>query len=173
MLLVLERDRKGLVGNLIFPLANLLFFGWLGSGALTHGQTMGHTPGNLPAWLADFCLISLAISALQTGIRVHLSARIYSPLFAAAAPLRMFWGNWRKTEHVYPGISITPPLRPRLGEILIRSRFVSAADLEEALILKAKGQRIGEYLVQTGKITMDDLDRALESQAGYAAVAGD
>ena len=187
------RDRKGLAGNLIAPFANLFLFCWLASSAIGRGW---NPFSHFPDWLTDLCLLSMAIALLQAAIRVHLSARIYGPLFAAAAPLRMLWANlinfaatfealeqflrarerqslpWRKTEHVYPGVAVHLPSRPRLGEILIGLRFVSATDLEQALARKAKGQRIGEYLVEAGKITAGDLLRALESQAAYASAGG-
>jgi bacteriophage N4 adsorption protein B len=190
------RDRKGLAGNLLSPLANLLFFCWMST--LAGGRMLGNPFGHFPVWLRDLCVISMTVSGLHAGIRIHLSARVYGYLFAAAAPLRMFWGNlincaatlqayqqfvtarlernalrWRKTEHVYPGVVTRLHARPRLGEILVGQQFVSVSDLEEALLRKAKGQRVGEYLLATGKITSHDLDRALESQAAYAPAAGD
>jgi hypothetical protein len=139
--------------------------------------------------------LSAAISAVGTGVRVHLSARIYGARFAAVAPLRAFWGNfinclataqalhqflaarfrrrsltWRKTDHVYPGVPARPRQRPRLGEVLVHLRLISTEDLEQALLHKPKGQRIGEYLVRLNKITLIDLDQALSSQAGTVGV---
>jgi hypothetical protein len=129
---------------------------------------------------------------------VHLSARIYGAGFAAAAPLRTLWANlinclatleafelfilarlerrspaWRKTEHVYPRDAAPLPGRPRLGEVMIRLRLVSPRDLQDALARKALGQRIGEYLVAAGKITAEELERALQSQSSYSMAAGD
>jgi bacteriophage N4 adsorption protein B len=192
------RDRKALLGNLISPFANLMFFFWAGSCFTGHARSILEPYSHCPLWLTDLCLTSMAVSVLQAGIRVHLSARVYGPLFAAAAPLRILWGNvinfaatvqafqqfvtarmarhspaWRKTEHVYPGVASRATSRPRLGEILIGLESLSARDLEEALLHKAKGQRVGEYLIQVGKISVDDLDRALESQATFAPAAGD
>jgi bacteriophage N4 adsorption protein B len=196
------RDRKGLAANLIAPFANALFVAAVLHALLGQAWTIWDAWTHLPPWISDLCLTSLVISVFQTGIRVHLCARIYGYRFAAAVPLRMFWANlinfaatvqalqqflkarlerqalvWRKTDHVYPrvapGITVHFPNRPRLGEILIGLDFLSAGELEEALHRKGKGQRIGEYLVQIGKITIADLNRALESQAGLSAAAGD
>jgi bacteriophage N4 adsorption protein B len=196
------RDRKGLAANLIAPFANALFLCGLVRALLGEGPMLWGAWEHFPPWIHYLSFVSLAISALQTAIRVHLCARVYGRRFAAAAPLRMFWGNlinfaatieaiqqfvkarlerqalvWRKTEHVYPrvatGIAIRLSHRPRLGEILIGYQFLSAGELEDALHRKGKGQRIGEYLVQVGKITTSDLNRALESQAAYAPAAGD
>lgn len=192
------RDRKGLIGNLISPFANLLFFYWMATFLIGHGRLIWDPYRHLPPWLMRLCLVSVGISAVQAAIKIHLSSRVYGLRFAAAAPLRIFWGNyinfvatvqaiqqfiaarmerhaleWRKTEHVYPGVAVRLDTRPRLGDILIGQQFVSARDLEEALLHKPKGQRVGEYLVETGMISPTDLDRALESQAEYAAAAGD
>jgi hypothetical protein len=75
----------------------------------------------------DLDRLTCGIALLQTGVRARSGARIYGWRFAAAVPLRMFWGNlvnfaatttalwefwdararglglaWRKTDHVYP-----------------------------------------------------------------------
>ena len=122
------RDRKGVVGNLLSPAANLLFL----YGTASYLASLGH-PGAwhlgslLPTWISDLCRLTCGIALLQTGVRARFGARIYGWRFAAAVPLRMFWGNlvnfaataialwefwdahtrgrrlaWRKTDHVYP-----------------------------------------------------------------------
>jgi adsorption protein B len=185
------RDRKGLAGNLLSPLANLLLVCWLGTLALPAGNAFRLPGCLLPPALIPAFLITTCISVLQTAVRVHLSAGLYGWRFAAATPLRVFWGNlinfaataeavrdflaarvrrhelvWRKTEHIYPGDPVHIHPRPRLGEVLVQLRFISAVELEEALRQKAPGQRIGEYLVEKQKITRDHLYRALGSQSG-------
>ena len=122
------RDRKGLVGNLLSPAANLLFL----YGSISYAASMGHPGGChfaslVPGWIASLCRITCGIALVQTGARAHAGARIYGWRFAAAVPLRMFWGNlvnfaatatalweffdarsrgqglaWRKTDHMYP-----------------------------------------------------------------------
>ncbi|PWU00281.1 MAG: hypothetical protein C5B51_25475 [Terriglobia bacterium] len=190
------RDRKGLVGNLISPLANVLFFYWL----VCCGAAAEHIPWRfaalMPASLWPMCLIATWISLLQAGVRMHLSARVYGWRFAAGVPLRVVWGNiincaataeavrqflaarvrrkelaWRKTEHVYPGAPVHIHTRPRLGEVLVRLRLVSMTELEDALRLKAPGQRLGEYLTAIHRITQENLEQALSSQAGQPVEA--
>ena len=198
------RDRKGLVGNLLSPVANLLLLYWTAACGLTSigfaGTALAHPLSHAPDWLQPVFALSAAISVIGTGVRVHLSARIYGGRFAAAAPLRVLWGNlinccataqalhqfvtarirrrsltWRKTDHVYPGVAARGiPMRirrrPRLGEVLVHLRLISTEELERALLFKPKGQRIGEYLVRLNKITVIDLDQALSSQAGTVGV---
>jgi bacteriophage N4 adsorption protein B len=122
------RDRKGLVGNLLTPAANLLFL----YGAASYAFTIGH-PGpwhlgtHIPGWLAGSCRFTFAIALLQTTVRARSAALIYGWRFAAFVPVRMVWGNlvnfaatamalweftraqfqgrrlaWRKTDHIYP-----------------------------------------------------------------------
>jgi len=185
------RDRKGLAGNLVSPFANLVFLYWLSCYARGHDSGVTILTGVLPSWI---CMACAWIALVQMSVRMHLSARIYGLRFAAAVPLRMFWGNlincaatveavrlfviarmegrslaWRKTEHLYPGEPLEIHSRPRLGEVLVNLRYVSMEDLEEALARRPPGLRIGEYLIQLDKITPRDLGNALRSQAGLPA----
>ncbi|MBZ5582100.1 MAG: glycosyl transferase family protein [Acidobacteriia bacterium] len=122
------RDRKGLMGNLLSPLANVLFLYGLASCLAAAGNgAVWHLGTCIPHWLRWTSGSTLVLSALQTGVRVATSARTYGLRFAAAAPLRMPWANivncaatleglrqffgarsrrgalvWIKTEHIYP-----------------------------------------------------------------------
>ena len=180
----LWRDRKGLVGNLLSPAANLLSLYCAASYARNawNGESW-HLGSHIPPWLARVFVATLAISIVQAAERTLAGARIYGWRFAAAAPLRILWGNvvncaatvaalrqflaarvqhhalvWRKTEHVYP--------RPRLGEVLVRMNQVSMGELEEVARKVPEGLRIGEYLVQLQKISEEHLYQALSFQTG-------
>lgn len=60
----------------------------------------------------------------------------------------------------------------RLGEILLRTARLSDSALEEALVQqREKGGRIGETLVRMKFITAEDLARALAAQAGLPLLA--
>jgi adsorption protein B len=122
------RDRKGLVGNLLSPAANLFFLYGTASYLASLGQSAPwHLGSLLPSWILDLDRLTFGLALLATGVRVHSGARIYGWRFAAAVPVRMFWGNlvnfaattaalwdfwdayargermvWRKTDHVYP-----------------------------------------------------------------------
>jgi len=178
----LWRDRKGLVGNVLSPLTNVLFcYGLVNRGAVTQ----------IPHWLAPFCAAALGISVFQMGVRAECAARIYGWRFAAAAPLRVWWCNlvnalataaavrqfaaaqwrgrrliWRKTEHVYPAHALAATGQPRLGEVLIRMQCLSMRDLEEALRRQPNGMRLGEYLVHLQILSEENLYQALSLHAG-------
>jgi hypothetical protein len=63
-----------------------------------------------------------------------------------------------------------PPRRaPRLGQVLVRSGYVSDEDINRALAAQAKtGKLIGEILVEQGAVSRPILRRALEEQSGSA-----
>ena len=113
------RDRKGLVGNLLTPLDNMLL--------VYSVARYDHLAGLLPAWLAIACQVTMLGTTLQMGVRARSASRIYGWRFALGVPVRVFWGNlvnfaataralaeyglarwarvglaWKKTEHVYP-----------------------------------------------------------------------
>ena len=186
----LWRDRKGLVGNLLSPLTNLLFVwgvaGWLA------GVCAGCGWG---AWLwrdplmVRASAVALALTAFQLVFRTAAVARIYGWRFASCVPLRAVWGNWvngsatvlalwryfsarlrgrpmawLKTDHVYPGRAALMPHKRRLGEVLVARGSVSGVDLSAALAARAPGERIGECLLRLGKLTEEALYRALSAQ---------
>jgi adsorption protein B len=186
------RDRKGLVGNLLSPAANLVLLYGVSSYLLTArpGQSW-HLGGYVPWWVTRACAITFGISLLQVLVRAYCCARIFGCRFAAAAPLRIFWGNvlncaatvaavrqfvaarmehrrldWNKTEHAYPAHCPPELGRPRLGEVLIRMNRVSTGQLAAALREVPEGLRLGEYLLQLQQISEEHLYQALSFQAG-------
>jgi len=145
-----------------------------------------------PCWLSDLCVVSTCSSATQAALRSYLSARIYGWRFAVrfrygsfslilincaatAQAIHQFviariFGSrlkWRKTEHVYDASVVRVPNRPRIGEMLVRLRYISMTDLEELCGIKPHGRRIGEYLVPMKKIQEVDLVKALASQSTF------
>jgi adsorption protein B len=194
----LWRDRKGVLGNLLTPVLNLLFL----YGAATWGESKltGHpwlfaTQHPALRWLFSATFV---LSGFQMGVRALCSRRIYGWRFAMGVPVRALVGNWLncaatvralalycdakihgrplvwvKTEHAYPNpaaldIEILP-----LGEILVGSQYVMQADVDEALASKAAGERIGEYLVRRGKLSEAELYLALSLQRNLPLAAPD
>jgi len=113
------RDRKGLVGNLLTPLDNLLL--------IYSVARYDHLIGCLPPWLAVSCQVTMLGTTLQMAVRARSAAKIYGWRFAAGVPVRVVWGNlvnfaataralaeyglacwagvavaWKKTDHAYP-----------------------------------------------------------------------
>jgi len=186
------RDRKGLVGSLLTPFANLVLLygaiGWLAASRNFGSWNLGHA---MPFWLSCCCSATLGISAVQLAVRMWLSGRIYVWRFAAAAPLRLPWGNlvnfaatikaigqfararverralaWSKTEHVYLPVGTLAPGQPKLGELLVRMRAIGAGELEDALCACPPKMRLGEYLVRKRGLACEQLYQALSRQTG-------
>ncbi len=184
------RDRKGLVGNLVVPLANLLFAysatTWTWSTTCGLPWHLGILMGYAQAWI---WWATMGLSALQMSIRAACVARIYGLRFALGVPLRMLWGNWIncaatamalkrffqarlrgeplvwiKTSHTYPSREALTVEKRRLGEILVGSQYLESAELEAALLTKPGDIRLGEHLVALGKLDPADLYEALSLQ---------
>jgi adsorption protein B len=183
------RDRKGLAGNLLAPVANLVFV----YGLITYAISAAHgRPWDLgrhiPTWVS---FSTLVISLAQMAMRIQASARIYGPRLAAGVPLRMLWGvlvnyiataealrqflwahlgrtalAWRKTDHIYPAHATREQGRPLLGEVLLRTGRLTASELERSLGTLCRGTRIGEHLVRCGMLSEDHLYQALSLQSG-------
>lgn len=71
-----------------------------------------------------------------------------------------------KTEHAYPSRSALIEHKRKLGEILIGSAYAEESDVRHALENLRPGLRLGEYLVQHGTISEEDLYEALSLQHG-------
>jgi adsorption protein B len=185
----LWRDRKGVVGNLATPLLNLFFLYGVGTWCYCHATGRVWSFGiSYPAVVALFSA-TLALSVFQMGMRALCARRVYGWRFAMGVPVRTLLGNWLncvatgralriyglaklrgeslvwvKTEHAYPNPAGLYTEKRLLGEILVGSQYSSQADVDEAMALKTGGERLGEYLVRTGKLTEDELYEALSLQ---------
>ncbi len=179
------RDRKGLLGNPLSLLANILFF----YGLATYWW--------LPAMHSvDRRLVSatLALFVWRASVRMACVGRLYGPVFALGVPLRAVCGNfinsvasvralyrftrakirreplvWLKTEHGYPSRSTLLAHKRKLGEILTGSAYVEPDVLQHALEMKPHDMRLGEYLVVKGMLTEEELYEALSLQQGLPA----
>jgi len=183
------RDRKSLVGNLATAATNILFI--MGGGTWTlamtthHGWQLAHEMARFyPVYRAG-----LALQLLHTSIRAACSARVYGWRFACGLPVRIIAGNWInlfatlgaittyakarlagaqlrwvKTEHAYPSREALLNERRLLGAILTGSQWITPTQLDAALETKPSGVRLGEYLVEAGHLTEQDLYAALSLQ---------
>lgn len=183
----LWRDRKGLIGSILSPVANLTTFYFLAAWIAGHDAVAWRISPAI-SWM---CCGAACVSALQTAIRMHCCARVYGWRMAAGVPLRMLWANhvnglatlaamhqfgkarlhnraltWRKTDHVYPLHRDSGHGRPKLGEVLIRMRRLNKDEIEEAVRTTPGGVRLGEHLVRSRKLSEDELYAALSDHAG-------
>ncbi len=191
----LWRDRKGLAGNPVSLLANLIcLYGlatWLGARWL--GVPWGLGGKLLEQNLGPLLATNLALQLIHMSARMAFVARIYGVPFALGVPLRTVYGNllnsvstvcaiqaflaarlyrkplvWVKTEHAYPSrVALLPHKRP-LEEILTGSAYLDPADLAYAQKTKPRGIRLGEHLVHLGMLSEEELYEALSLQLGLA-----
>ncbi len=178
----LWRDRKGIVGNLLSPISNLVYLlGLVRWRSLTPEST----------WAVPLYTATLTFAAVHIAMRSATAGYIYGWKFAALSPLRVVWGNavnflatakalkhffgsrfrgvtlrWHKTAHSYPMHSVSAAGRPRLGEVLVRMRCIQTTEIDDALRTVPAGSRLGEHLVRLRKLTENDVYQALSTQSG-------
>jgi adsorption protein B len=186
----LWRDRKGLLGNLLTVLANLIFlwglFTWL---ATRYGGRDWFAPLSAPGWARPFLVATLVLPLLHMTVRAVCAGRFYGWTFALGVPLRTVWANWLncaatvgalwryaaarvarrplgwlKTSHDYPARPALCPARRLLGEILVDGGVLSADKLDFALASRPAGMRLGEHLRHLGWLTEWQLCEALSRQ---------
>jgi adsorption protein B len=182
------RDRKGLLGNPVSLFTNFLFA--YGVATWIFAKLTG-VPWGLARWTLHPALLgaTFVIQIIQTSVRMGCVTRLYGPLFALGVPIRTVCSNWintvatiqaiwrysrsrfrhepliwLKTEHAYPSRNALMEHKRKLGEILVGSSYVSEGDLNAALGRQPSGVRLGQYLMQLGKISEDELYEALSLQ---------
>ena len=182
------RDRKGLLGNPVGLLANLLFVVGLVSWATGRGLMGQHMMSRQLLW------VTFALQVERLAVRFVCTARLYGIGFALGVPLRAFVANyvnavssiralwvygsarlhgrplvWLKTEHAYPSRNALSGHRRRLGEVLAGSGYIGEQALENALSAQPAGVRLGRFLVERGEITEEELYEALSLQQSVPA----
>ena len=180
-----------LAGALLGPAANIVFLygvaGWYADGMGAHVSRLFLDTGS--EWVAGAFAFSMTLQTIHMGLRMRFSARIYGWKFASLAPARAALGavinflatasaihryfrarwnrqtlTWLKTDHAYPSREALMVDRRRLGDLLVGSQYVLAADVESALQTQPSGVRIGEYLIHLGKLTEGELYECLSLQ---------
>lgn len=177
----LWRDRKGLIGNPLSLLANIVFVYGVSTSVWTR-----ISPGAARVGIA-----TLGLQLLRTSIRMACVSRIYGLPFALGVPLRAVYANalnttatfgalgryavaralrrplkWLKTEHAYPSRATLLSHKRRLGDILIGTGYLTPEALASGLETRPVSLRLGEHLVNTGLLSREDLYEALSLQQG-------
>ncbi|MBK7927399.1 MAG: glycosyl transferase family protein [Bryobacterales bacterium] len=174
------RDRKGLLGNPLSLLANMMFLYGLATWAHASASHIPWGLGELiaasvPGWMVAATALA---GLMQVGARSWLVSRVYGWRMAARTPLRSLAGNllngaatfcavhrylaarwsgrplvWLKTSHDYPSIEALREHKRPLEEVLVGSRYLSEADLAAAKLALTPGTDLLPHLVQLGLIT--------------------
>jgi adsorption protein B len=175
----LWRDRKGLIGNPLSLLANLVFVYGVATALWTRTTPID----------AHLGVATLALQVLRTAVRMVCVARVYGVPFSLGVPVRAVYANalntaatfralslytiarvrrrplrWLKTDHAYPARTALVGDRRRLGEILVGSGALSPSTLANALETRPASQRLGEHLVNRGILKPEAVYQALSFQ---------
>ncbi|MBI2688490.1 MAG: glycosyl transferase family protein [Acidobacteria bacterium] len=169
------RDRKGLVGNPMSLLANVLLFIGL---FVKFDHAM---PAVVP--------FTLGMAVLQAAARAAIVYRYYGWRHALLAPLRIplanainavaagraTWRYWRarwrgeplvwlKTAHQYPNRAALEAHRPTLQEVLVQSGYCTCEQVEAAIRSKPAGKRLADWIVACGAVSEGQMYEALSLQ---------
>jgi adsorption protein B len=120
--------------------------------------------------------------------RIFFVSTYYGLLEGLMSIPRLFWGNfinflanwraikqiivqgnphrvaWDKTRHDFPQLAETSRARKMLGKILIEHGALTQEQLELALTRKARGLKLGSWLIHENLISSEALARALAEQ---------
>lgn len=197
----LWRDRKGLAGNLVTVVCNLIFAYCLSMWMAAHLFDTEWTLERVfpPGYASSLLLLNTAFLAERLAFRWYSVKQIYGARQASYALLRTPWGNlinfcstvtalatfaqsavrrrevaWAKTAHAFPDRGQLMEFKRRLGDMLLEMHAVSAEQLEQSLALQAaNGGRLGEILVRSGALAEWELIRSLGRQQSMEPVLVD
>lgn len=190
----LWRDRKGLIGNPLTILANLVFLyglaGWVWAQAAGQPWRLGELVKESPGLLA-LLAVNTGLIVVRQAARASCVWQVYGRKQAVTSPLRAPWGNlincaaslraiglflgaqlrrrplhWLKTDHHYPTRQTLMAHKRRLGDVLVQMGLLTAPQIEWALEARRPGERIGESLVRRQLLGEGDVYRALGVQQG-------
>jgi bacteriophage N4 adsorption protein B len=175
------RDRKGLIANPLGLATNLVFIYGLATGMWAR----------VPPFASRLVDFTMALQILRLAVRMTCVARVYGARFALGVPVRAIYANalnsaatvlamanyamararglplrWLKTDHAFPTRAALLDTKRKLGEILVSSGCLTAAQLQRALNSLPPGTRLGEHLARTGMLNEADVYKSLSLQQG-------
>jgi adsorption protein B len=190
---MLFRDRKSLVTNFVNVLGyvvvgaivSLWTINWLAPDSYRYPSVLEQG-----TWVWYCILANAWLFGVRMVMRAYCTLRLYGPAQAALAMPRMVWGNvinfmataravklyatylrtgkliaWDKTAHVYPSEAELAGQRRRLGDLLLESGLITIDQLNEALRRQKEVKTvIGAVLREMGVLSEVDLRQALHAQ---------
>jgi adsorption protein B len=189
----LARDRKGIVSHQAIFLGYAVLFVMTLTWLIQHGSAGGYRYPPLideTTWLWNLLLVDTCFLVLRCAQRAFWVHRIYGWSQALLSVPRLVWGNvinvaatgralylflksritgervaWDKTVHVYPSEEILKSYRRKLGDLLVESRHITINQLDIALELQQRDRRLlGQILLDEGWLREDDLISVLGEQ---------
>lgn len=195
----LWRDRKGAIANFLSFAAMLVMLQLLALMAYQHTvedawQFLSIFVGG--TWLSALLWINFFLMSNRMMQRIIFVTAYYGLLQGLMAIPRLFWGNlinfmanwrairqviqhgdprrvaWDKTTHDFPTVNANRALRP-LGQILVERGVITPTQLEEVLINRTPGLKLGGCMVQRNLISPLQLAAALAEQVNVPMEAID
>jgi adsorption protein B len=195
----LWRDRKGVITNFVSFIAMIILVQlgmlWLYQNLWPDAYLFLSIFEN-DTFLKAILWLNLYFMLNRMAQRVYFVSIYYGLIQGLLSIPRLFWGNyinflanwhairrivkegnphrvaWDKTTHDFPSLGEQNRARRMIGQILIEQQCLTHAQLEQALIHKVRGVKIGTWLVHEGLITAEDLARAIAEQGrvGYESI---
>lgn len=192
----LWRDRKGAISNFLsfaamfvmLQLVLLLIYQYLWPDAWQFLSIFTGGP-----WLVALLWINFGLMVNRIIQRIIFVTIYYGLFQGLLSVLRLFWGNlinfmanwralrqviqngnprrvaWDKTTHDFPSIEgETRSLRP-LGQILIQHGAITESQLQNALVNRTQGLRLGGSMLHQNIISATQLANALAAQCNVTA----
>lgn len=189
----LWRDRKGALTNFLSFTASLILLQLL---ALLCYQWLAEDPYYFLSifegdnWLVTLLWINLFLMLNRMLQRLIFVTRYYGIVQGFMSIPRLFWGNvinfmanwralsqiiaqgdprrvaWDKTTHDFPSLGEENRARRPLGQILIDQGALTKEQLEQVLMNRLPGLRLGSNLVQQGLLTSEQLAAGVAEQSG-------
>ena len=185
----LWRDRKGLWGNPLSVVCNLLLI----AGGLSWARHIFQGSAwvvesavHVTSWLVPLLGINFALMVVRLAVRTVASGRIYGWPFALLVPVRLLWANflnaaatfracqswlaaklrgerlaWAKTSHAYPTRGALLSHKKSLPEVLELLGLGPAAFFEDALVRCPQDALPGDFLAGEGLVGEDEMMEAL------------
>jgi adsorption protein B len=175
------RDRKGLIANPLGLAANVVFVYGLATGMWAR----------VPPLASRLVYFTMALQMVRLAVRMACTGRVYGARFALGVPIRAVYANllnsaatfravtgyamararglplrWLKTDHAFPTRAALLDRKRKLGEILVSSGHLTAAQLQRALNSLPTGTRLGEHLARTGTLDERAVYESLSLQQG-------
>lgn len=198
---MLFRDRKSVVTAIANVLAYVVVVGYLFVLAWTRlGPGYRYPalvePGSVLWYLL---LVVTFFMVWRVLVRMYFVRRIYGWAQAVLVAPRLIWGNlvnfaaalrairlylrhlvtgetiaWDATAHSYPQEEELLAYRRRLGDLLLERQFLTQSQLEEALRIQSRDDRLlGDILLERGWVDEDQLIHALGVQLNVSTAVID
>lgn len=189
----LWRDRKGGINNFVSFLATLIFLNL--AILLVYQLAVADSYKFLSIfegdrWLAWLLAVNGVLMLNRMVQRAFFVSRYYGLAQGLLSIPRLLWGNWinfmanwrairqvlqhgdprrvawDKTTHDFPVLGEPARARAPLGQILVEQGSINEEQLQHALGHRARGLKLGSWMVHEGLITGAQLAAAVAKQSG-------